>query len=115
MTEVFYGKIGRKKLSSKSTVTLLGRFRGFREKGNWLSMVAFSLVEDGADCCFGDTDHKRQLGIGTGDANVAPWARQDFKRSMAANYSVDISMGPFRPPVRGVRDPATAAQFGMKR
>ncbi len=30
-------------------------------------MVAFSLVEDGADSCLGGIDHKRQLGIGTGE------------------------------------------------
>ncbi len=52
---------------------------------------------------------------GLGKANVVAWARKDFKRSKAANCSVDISMGPFRPPVRGVRDAATSAQFGMKR
>ncbi len=78
-------------------------------------MVTFSLVEDGADRCLGGIDQKRQLGIRLGKANVVAWARQDFKRSKAANCSVDISMGPFRPPVRGVRDAAISAQFGMKR
>ncbi len=53
--------------------------------------------------------------LGLGKANVVAWARQDFKLSKAVNCSVDISMGPFCPPVRGVRDAATSAQFGAKR
>ncbi len=46
-------------------------------------MVTFSLVEDGADRCLVGIDRKRQLSIGTGEANVVAWARQDFKRSKA--------------------------------
>ncbi len=78
-------------------------------------MVAFSFVEAGADPFLGGSDHKRQLGIGTGEGQRCRLARQDFKRSKAANCSVDISIGPFFPPVRRVMDAAISAQFGMKR
>ncbi len=72
-------------------------------------MVTFSLVEDGAGRCLGGIDRKGQLGTGLRKANVVAWERQDFKRSKASNCLLDISIGPFGAPARGLRDAATVA------
>ncbi len=65
--EVLDNKIGRKELSFQCAATLLGRLQGLWGKGWWSSMVTFSLIEDGADRCLGNSDNKRQLGSGTSE------------------------------------------------
>ncbi len=42
-------------------------------------MVAFSLVEDGADRCLGGIDRKRQLGIGTGEGQRCRLGKTGFQ------------------------------------
>ncbi len=49
LTEVCDAKIGRRQLSTKGAARRLGRLQGFREKGEWLSVVTFFLVEGGAN------------------------------------------------------------------
>ncbi len=42
-------------------------------------MVAFALVEDGADRCLGGIDRKRQLGIGTGEGQRCRLGKTGFQ------------------------------------
>ncbi len=44
-----------------------------------MSMVSVALVEDGADRCFAGIDHKRQLGIGTGEGQRCPLGQTGFQ------------------------------------
>ncbi len=41
--------------------------QGFREKGQWLSMATYSLIEDVTAHCLGAINHTRTLDIGTWD------------------------------------------------
>ncbi len=55
-------------------------------------MVAFSLVEDGADRCLGGIDHKRQLRIGTGESQrcrLGKTGLQSFKGSQLFGRHLD--------------------------
>ncbi len=72
-------------------------------------MVAFALVEDGADRCLGGIDRKRQLGIGIGEGQRYRLGKTGFQPFKGIQLFAGHLFWAVWCTSQGVRDAATVA------